>query len=182
MATCDYCGATIWFGGKSAGLLRFCGENCFRNGRHIINATSIPHEELEKRLRQVHHGPCPRCGGDGPVDVHTWHDVKSFVFITRWRSIPRICCRKCGLLSQLCGSLSSLLIGWWGFPFGLILTPIQIARNVKGIVFPPVPQQPSPMLERMVRIELGKRKTPGAFLRRSDGFAPPIEEMDGRFG
>jgi hypothetical protein len=186
MATCDYCGAGILFGGKSAGMLRFCGENCLRNGRHMINATAIPQDVLERRVRQVHQGPCPRCGGDGPVDIHTCHDVMSFVFLIRWRSMPRICCRKCGLLGQLWGVLYSLILGWWGWwwviPIGFILTPIQIARNLKGIVFPPDPRKPSPMLVHMVAIELGKRRTPGAFLRRSDGYVAPIEEMDGRFG
>jgi hypothetical protein len=106
----------------------------------------------------------------------------SFVVLTRWRNVPRICCRMCGLRGQFRGMLVSLLMGWWGVPFGLILTPIQIARNLNGIVFPPDRRKPSPMLERMVAIELGKRKTPGAFLRRSEGYVAPIEEMDGRFG
>jgi hypothetical protein len=110
----------------------------------------------------------------------------SFVFLIRWRSMPRICCRKCGLLGQLCGVLSSLVLGWWWWwwviPVGFILTPIQIARNLKGIVFPPNPRKPSPMLKRMVAIELARRKTPGAFLRRSEGHVAPIEVLDGRFG
>jgi hypothetical protein len=50
-------------------LLRFCGENCLRNGRRMIKATAIPHDVLERRLRQVHQGPCARCGRAGPLDV-----------------------------------------------------------------------------------------------------------------
>jgi hypothetical protein len=110
----------------------------------------------------------------------------SLVFFIRWRSAPRICCRKCGVLGQFRGLLCSLVLGWWGWfwviPLGFILTPIQIARNLKGIVFPPDPRKPSPMLERMVAIDLARRKAPGAFLRRSEGHVAPIEEMDGRFG
>jgi hypothetical protein len=106
----------------------------------------------------------------------------SFVFVPRWRSVPTICCRMCGLYRQLRGILTSLVMGWWGLPFGVIMTPIQIARNLKGIVFPPDRRKPSPMLERMVRIDLGRRRTPGAFLRRTEGHVVPIEKMDGRFG
>ena len=29
--------------------------------------------------------------------------------------------------------IHNLLLGWWGFPFGLIWTPMALARNAKGL-------------------------------------------------
>ena len=45
-----------------------------------------------------------------------------------------------GVLSRCAASrrssamrLFSLLFGWWGFPFGLVITPVQIGRNLVGM-------------------------------------------------
>jgi hypothetical protein len=147
MAACDYCGSAILFSERALGSLRFCDNRCARNGRAMAEVTSnIPHEEIEKKVREIHQGDCPKCGGRGPVDVHTWHIVVSLVFVTKWSNNPTLCCRWCGLTRQLGGLLGSLVLGWWGFPFGFFLTPIQIARNVGHIVLGPDPHTPSPAL------------------------------------
>ncbi len=182
MSACDYCGSTILFGGKTAGSLRFCNDQCARNGEAMVKATSIPHDQLEKAMRAIHLGNCPKCGGPGPVDVHTCHKIASFLFVTKWSSKPVACCRRCGLKSQLGGLLSSLLLGWWGFPWGLVMTPIQIARNLSAMVWAPDPQAPSPALEKMVRLRIASKNAPGAFLRRASGAPPSVEGMDHRFG
>jgi hypothetical protein len=64
------------------------------------------------------------------------------------------------------GALFSLLAGWWGFPWGLILTPVQVIRNVVGMSRAYDPYNPSPQLEASVRLSLGARllarqQTPG---------------------
>jgi hypothetical protein len=45
----------------------------------------------------------------------------------------------------------SLFAGWWGFPWGLIMTPVQLSRNVIGLVRAPETMGPSPELEKTVR-------------------------------
>ena len=46
----------------------------------------------------------------------------------------------------------SLLFGWWGFPWGLCLTPVQIFRNGMGLVRGPDDGQPSQQLGKLVRL------------------------------
>jgi hypothetical protein len=53
--------------------------------------------------------------------------------------------------------LFSAVCGWWGLPWGLILTPIQIGRNVFGLFTKPNPAQPSAQLEALLRNELAEK-------------------------
>ena len=90
----------------------------------------------------------------GPVDVHTSHSVWSALVMTKWRSTPLVCCQSCGTKAKLQGVLSSGLMGWWGFPWGLVMTPVQILRNVGGLFKAPDPAAPSDELVKMVRGQL----------------------------
>ena len=47
-----------------------------------------------------------------------------------------------------------LVLGWWGIPWGFILTPVQIGRNIYGIIKGPDPMAPSEGLEKAVRVIL----------------------------
>ena len=52
------------------------------------------------------------------------------------------------------GTASSLALGWWGIPWGLIMTPVQVVRNVTGLISPPDPIEPSEKLKDFVRLSL----------------------------
>ena len=59
--------------------------------------------------------------------------VSSFIFMTQQRHTSYT-----GTLEQLEAAARSvrthnLLMGWWGIPFGLIWTPLALARNAKGM-------------------------------------------------
>ena len=45
-------------------------------------------------------------------------------------------------------------LAFLGFPWGLLVTPVQIGRNVYGIACPPKASKPSPQLENVVRMTL----------------------------
>jgi hypothetical protein len=47
--------------------------------------------------------------------------------------------------------------GWWGFPWGLIMTPVQLGRNLIGALGGSEAAAPSPELEKMVRTMLAAR-------------------------
>ena len=47
-------------------------------------------------------------------------------------------------------------LGWWGFPWGLLLTPIQVGRNLAG-AFQAAPASHSPDFERVVREQLARQ-------------------------
>lgn len=44
----------------------------------------------------------------------------------------------------------------WGFPWGLILTPVQIIRNLWGLAAAPASFKPSAQLEKLVRLSFAE--------------------------
>ena len=151
MATCNTCAKTILFGGHKRDGLRFCGDDCLEQGVLLLEANALPEEMVLEAAANVHRGLCPVCGGSGPVDVHTSHRIWSFVFMSSWSSKPVISCRPCGLRRQWGGLFFSAAAGWWGFPWGFIMTPVQIIKNLKGAASPPDPTRPSSELVTMMR-------------------------------
>ena len=154
MAKCAYCGTYILFGGERDGSRRYCNATCRQAGFTVAVAEHVPQEDLAEQLYQWHNSLCPKCGGAGPVDVHTSHRIWSALFMTSWNSRPAVCCRRCGLTAKLGGITSSVLLGWWGFPWGVIGTPIQISRNLLGMATMPDASRPSALLENMVRLHI----------------------------
>ena len=71
--------------------------------------------------------------------------------------MPKVCCRSCGIKSQIGNTIFSLVLGWWGFPWGFIMTPVQIGRNIIGIVKGPDDSKPSDKLENLVRISIASQ-------------------------
>ena len=67
----------------------------------------------------------------------------SALVILTWSSRPQICCRSCGVKNKISDALFCFFLGWWGFPHGLIMTPIQLGRNLFGIFSMPDPSRPS---------------------------------------
>jgi hypothetical protein len=151
MAGCGYCGTTILFGGVRDNGLRFCNEKCHQKGYALVVSREIPQEIVDRQVKEIHRGLCPKCNGQGPVDVHTSYRIYSLLLFTSWKSIPDICCRSCGIKGQVGSGIFSLLLGWWGFPWGFLMTPVQVVRNISGIVKGPDSSNPSGKLENLVR-------------------------------
>jgi hypothetical protein len=80
--------------------------------------------------------------------------VWSALVITNWSNLQQISCRRCAVKSQLGSALFCLVLGWWGFPWGLIMTPVQIFRNLGAAMDSPDLSQPSDRLERLVRVNI----------------------------
>jgi hypothetical protein len=158
MASCAYCNTTILIGGKRQGDLRFCNVTCAANGALVEVANQLPLVEVMRYAQQVHGGNCPRCGGQGPADVHTSYRVWSALVMTNWSSRPAISCQSCGTKRKIGDAFFSLFLGWWGFPWGLLMTPVQLGRNLIGLFQATDPSQPSPALERMLRLQLAQHK------------------------
>lgn len=143
MASCDSCGSTILFGGVRCGEMRYCNYDCQIQmmiqdvGQHMSNELVLAH------TRRIHQGLCPQCHGPGPVDLYSANYVASMFVVTTRRTQQKICYRGCGAKMQIGGLVFSSLVGWWGIPFGLILTPVQIFRNLVGLLNPPDPSKPS---------------------------------------
>jgi DNA-directed RNA polymerase subunit RPC12/RpoP len=153
VARCDYCSSTILFGGKRDANGRFCNQTCQGRGALLAISREIPDSAVREQVWKIHQAPCPKCGGAGPVDVYVAHKVWSALLLTSWSSTPQVSCRSCGRKSQLAGAGFSLVLGWWGFPWGLVVTPVQIGRNLVGMGRSAA-STPSPQLEKIVRMML----------------------------
>lgn len=71
--------------------------------------------------------------GDGRIYRVRLTKVSSFLIMTQQRHTVYT-----GTLEQLEAAARSalthnLILGWWGIPFGLIWTPMALARNAKGM-------------------------------------------------
>ena len=158
MAVCDQCGTTILFGGVREGGYRFCTADCRDEAQPLLtSAGQLPDDFVVEQARQVHGGACPKRHGPGPVDIHTKHTVWSAFVLTHWRSTPIICCQSCGTKKKLGALAFTSLFGWWGFPWGLIFTPVQIVRNLYALFVSVNPNEPSQQLVQIVRTDPSSR-------------------------
>lgn len=156
MTSCYHCGRLILFGGVKEGNHRFCKPVCRQQSHVEQTLNQYPPEAVAQAVHEVHLGACPRCHGPGPIDAHAAHDVWSAIYLTRWTTRATLSCRKCGTKRQVKALLFSLGFGWWGVPWGLIITPIQLTRNLLGIFRNPVGTGPSPMGVRQIRYMLAR--------------------------
>jgi hypothetical protein len=166
MPKCDNCGTTILFGGVRSGPYRFCKQQCCDSAVQLVAAAELPEEFIAEKTRQLHESVCHRCQRRGPIDVHTAHSVWSAFVVTSWRSTRYVCCQSCGTKAKLRALTASTLFGWWGFPWGLLITPVQISRNLYGLFAAPDPAVPSAALMDVVRRQLA-----GQLLEESTGRA-----------
>lgn len=157
MAKCSHCNKTILFGGVSDQEYRYCNKKCAEQGQVQRVAAAVPAELLQRYVSEVHQGNCPRCGGPGPIDVHTSHSVRSILVLTSTRVHQQVSCRRCGNKAKLTAAISSGVFGWWAFPWGFFMTPIQIVRNVKGMLARGDSSWPSQQLAHLVKLDLAKR-------------------------
>jgi hypothetical protein len=67
MARCAYCKTAILFGGVRDGHERYCDRRCHENGFVLKFAAQVPQETVLNEAGRLHQGPCPKCGGPGPV-------------------------------------------------------------------------------------------------------------------
>lgn len=167
MPRCSSCGTVIVFGGVREDDARYCNEKCRGQGFLAAVARQIPEELVAQRLEEVHQGACPKCGGPGPIDVHTAHTIWSAVWFTSLKQKPQVSCRACGIKAGFGGILFCGIFGWWGFPWGFLLTPVQIIRNVVGIFSPPDPDLPTEKLENVVRGHLAEQVVEASKRRRT---------------
>jgi len=154
MKKCAYCGARIFLGGVRDGQRLYCNAGCRDSGNVQLILDDVPENLVQDYIAAVHSGRCPKCQGPGPVDVHTSYWACSVIVLTFWGKTPRLCCRSCGVKAKLWRTFLSFLFGWWGVPFGLVLTPIQLLRNFFGLFVAPDPSRPSEKMRQMLRKQL----------------------------
>jgi hypothetical protein len=151
---CVYCDTRILFGGKREGNLRFCNDECRQRGLLLSVSHQVPDHLVNERVLAVFEGNCPQCSGPGPVDVHTSHRVFSAVIITSWTNRPALTCKRCGTRAKVRDTMLSLALGWWALPWGIVMTPVQVVRNLAGVFSGADASRPSARLDALVRLQL----------------------------
>lgn len=158
MSVCNNCGKSMLFGGRKIDGVTYCGGPCATSHTTWLAAGRVPADVLQQVVERERLGACPRCKkNNGPIDVHEAHRVHSFLIMTQWHTKAHIACRPCGRKLQAGGLVYSLLLGWWGMPWGLLVTPMQIFRNVGGMVAP-TRDKASPAFERLIRRQMAVRQ------------------------
>lgn len=152
MAKCAHCGKFM-IGGKKQGSLRFCNEACYQKGFLVPLAEYADPDEVEDRLRETHEQNCPVCSGPGPVDVYTSYTAWSILVMTSWQDHPQFSCARCGRKAIRRGLAVTSLFGWWGFPFGLIVTPWQLINGVRSLAKARDSSQPSEQLQELIKLQ-----------------------------
>jgi hypothetical protein len=157
MAGCAYCGSTILFGGVRSGSQRFCDRKCAQKAAITEAVKRLPGDAIEQAITEIRRGNCPKCGGLGPIDARRYFEVWSALFMTRWSSKTQVSCHSCATRRSLGAIAYCLLLGWWGFPWGLVMTPAQITRNLKAMRERSTDSQPSRTLRNYAMTQLGVR-------------------------
>ncbi len=156
MARCAHCNSFI-IGGKSDGTHSYCNDRCLITAHILRVADQVPPDVLAEQVITVHQGNCPKCGKAGPVDVHQSHFIWSIILMSSWSSKPEVCCNRCGVKKKVASALGCLVVGWWGFPWGLIGTPVQIIRNLAELPKGARADAPSEKLTEFVQVALAQQ-------------------------
>jgi hypothetical protein len=114
-----------------------------------------PPAVIDELIEKERAGPCSECGARANIDIHKAHKVHSALVWTSWKSLSHVCCQSCGRKHQMKAIAYSGFLGWWGVPFGLIITPYQLVRNIAGMLRRA--DRPSPDFVRAVRVHLAER-------------------------
>jgi hypothetical protein len=154
-AECDFCGNSARFSPVHDDGQRFCSQACLRNARLLEVSLDIPEDEILEHAQAIRNGLCPVCRErHPPVEVRTRYIVWSAIIFTRSRTLRAVCCGSCGRKSNAKAIAFDLLFGWWGFPWGVIITPGQVISNLTEMGRTFDPMTPSQGLLQVARLEL----------------------------
>ena len=172
MRECKTCKSVFLFGGKEFDGKRYCSNECLNEARRKAEESRVPEEDVDDFAQSMRQDVCPLCQKRRGIEVHKSYDVLSFIILTRSKTNVHLCCRTCALKKQTVDFLGTLLLGWWGFPWGLIMTPIQLIRNICAMAFPPGKNGPSAELRNMARLGLAQQRLENQETRSEADYQP----------
>jgi len=155
MGPCYTCKRTVAFGGVKEHGFRFCSKACHaQKSAFIDSVAAVPATSIEAEALKIRNGLCAKCGRPGHIEFHKSIFVWSAILITRTSERTFIGCTRCARKSQALSSAGTLLLGWWGIPFGLLFTPAALAANLYHMVRSGPRDRPSTMLRDHARERL----------------------------
>lgn len=141
--------------GKKLGGQVFCSDKCMSAGPVMQLAHSLPDDAIQQLVQKARNGTCPNCRQKrGPVDIHNSHTITSVLIISTWSTDKQVSCTPCARKKQLGAIVHCILLGWWGLPWGIFGTPIQVVRNIVCMVKSRnVAGKPSRAFEQFIRVD-----------------------------
>jgi hypothetical protein len=157
VGSCYSCRNTILFGGIKDQGYRFCSKACLqRRAPYLKELSAVSDASANTEAERIKAGRCSKCGRNGSVDFHKSIFVWSAIIITRTSENKFICCSVCARKKQALDTLGTATLGWWGIPFGLIMTPMGILINVAQMIISAPKPQPSKQLIQYAREGLAR--------------------------
>jgi len=157
MAPCYACGRTVAFGGVKDQGFRFCSKECHkRKASYLRQMGNVSDSSAVAEAERIRAGRCPRCGKNGGVDIHKSLFVWSAILITKTQENKFISCSSCARKKQAFDTLGTAALGWWGIPFGLIMTPLGVLLNIVQMVGSSRKGEPSKLLTQYAREVLAR--------------------------
>jgi predicted nucleic-acid-binding Zn-ribbon protein len=90
-------------------------------------------EEIDAYCDLVSNLSCPSCGSTTKrLNATMTGEVMSFVFFTTYNKKIKVGCPHCLDKANNNALTKTAILGWWGFPWGVIRTPQAIALNLKS--------------------------------------------------
>ena len=155
---CDFCSSSARFSALLDEGQRFCSKACLRNARLLEVSEDISKEEILSHAFSIKKGTCPECQQAGSkTEVRRYYRVWSVGIFTQWTNRAHICCHSCGRKTNLGSIVFCTLFGWWGIPWGVIMTPAQILANITEMFKPLADPAPSEALLQAARLDLAAK-------------------------
>ena len=160
VATCINCDYEIMVGEdiltvvENGREMSFCDEECYGELIGRRHAHDVPEAIVEEIVFKVHQGACVMCGGNGPIDIFETNYIVSFILGALVDKNEYICCHRCGQKKKILSIFWCTLLGWWSIPTGILMTPVQIAKNIRGLFTPKKMDAPSDELFEFVQQEI----------------------------
>ena len=155
---CAFCSNKL--NGKivQAGLKQFCNETCWQSARQKEAAETLGEEQIMQHACAIQNSPCPVCGRNGSiVEYRKAHYIYSLAIFTNWSSKGRLSCHHCSIGKNIEALLICAVAGWWGIPWGIFMTPVQIVCNLIELFKKGRIGQPSPELLEIAQLYLGQQ-------------------------
>jgi hypothetical protein len=92
----------------------------------------VSEEGISEYCKLLQAQPCPICRSTAqPLNATLTSKVMSFLVLTTWKKQFAIACPACLDKLNRDASTTSALLGWWGFPWGIIRTIQALISNGK---------------------------------------------------
>ncbi len=155
MARCVVCNTLVLFGGKKEGDDRYCGDECYTQKDYVEAERIIPDKVVKESVDKIYNGPCPKCDGQGLVNVRKSYRLISAVVYLAWDIKSEITCKKCARPRQIGAIIITFLLGWWGI-WGPFITPYFLFQNFREMLINPDKDKPKKDFEKIIRKDLAE--------------------------